>query len=157
MSLLWCGLFVLIGVFFVQGSWFVPPSVPHVAACWCIKRVRTHPCPSVRPGLDPRALTVNKTWVLDSIDACIGVFRVSGVHGLNVPLPLFPPYAHSYHGVYLQIMDPQLPSSSGPPDANDDRVSGTHWLNSPSPPVTPSFLSLAPNTPFFTFVLSRST
>ena len=86
-------------------------------------------------------------------------WRLSGKWSpwFECPLAPVPPYAHSYHGVYLQIMDPQLPSSSGPPDANDDRVSGTHWLNSPSPPVTPSFLSLAPNTPFFTFVLSRST
>ena len=34
-------------------------------------------------------------------DACVGVCRVSGVHGLNVPSPLCPPHAHSYHGVYL--------------------------------------------------------
>ena len=90
MFLFWSILLVLIGAFCVQGNWFIPSSVPPVVACWCIKGVCTRPWPSLCPSLDPRALTVNKTWVLDSFDACLGVYRVSGVHGLNVPLPLFP-------------------------------------------------------------------
>ena len=90
-----------------------------------------------RPVLRPRALTANKSWILDAFDACVGVCRVSGVHGLNVPSPLCPPHAHSYHGFYLQSMDPPLPppSSAGPPD-DDDRVSETHRLNSAAP-LTP--------------------
>ena len=123
----WCGLLLLIGAFCVRGNWSDPSSVLPVAACWSIKRVCTRPWPSVRPVLRPRALTANKTWVWSIFDACVGVCRVSGVHGLNVPLPLLPPHAHSYHGVYLQIMDPRLPppSSAGPPD-DDPWVSGTH-------------------------------
>ena len=131
----WCGLLVLIGASSVRVSRSDPSSVPPVAACWSIKRVCTRPWPSVRPVLRPRALTANKSWILDAFDACVGVCRVSGVHGLNVPLPLCPPHAHSYHGVYLQSMDPPPPppSSAGPPDDHDDRVSGTHRLNSPAP------------------------
>ena len=70
-----------------------------------------------------------------------GACRVSGVHGLNVPLPLLPPYAHSYHGVYLQIMDLPLPPSSTDPD-DEEWVSGTHRLNRPSrlTPLSYSFL-----------------
>ena len=132
------GLLVLIGASSVRVSWSDPSSVPPVAACWSIKRVCTRPWPSVRPVLRPRALTANKSWILDAFDACVGVCRVSGVHGLNVPSPLCPPHAHSYHGVYLQSIDPPLPppSSAGPPD-DDDRVSGTHRLKSPSP-LTPA-------------------
>ena len=125
------GLLVLIGASSVRVSWSDPSSVPPAAACWSIKRVSTRPWPSVRPVLRPRALTVNKSWILDAFDACVGICRVSGVHGLNVPSPLCPPHAHSYHGVYLQIMDP--PSSAGPPNDHDDRVSGTHRLKSPAP------------------------
>ena len=142
----WCGLLVLIGASSVRASWSDPSSVPPVAACWSIKRVCTRPWPSVRKVLRPRAHTANKPWILVAFDACVGVCRVSGVHGLNVPSPLCPPHAHSYHGVYLQIMDP--PSSAGHPD-DDDRVSGTHRLNSSAPlapasrvPVTPCSLFL---------------
>ena len=135
------GLLVLIGASSVRVSWSDPSSVPPAAACWSIKRVCTRPWPSVRPVLRPRALTVNKSWILDAFDACVGVCRVSGVHGLNVPLPLCPPHAHSYHGVYLQSMDPPPPppppSSAGPPDNHDERVSGTHRLKSPAPPCHP--------------------
>ena len=86
----WCGLLVLIGASSVRVSWSDPSSVPPVAACWSIKRVCTRPWPSVRPVLRPRALTANKSWILDAFDACVGVCRVSGVHGLNVPSPLCP-------------------------------------------------------------------
>ena len=77
-------------------------------------------------------------------------WRLSGKWSpwFECPLAPVPPYAHSYHGVYLQIMDPPPPPppSSGPPDADNDRVSGTHWLKSPwTSPL------------FFTFFLSRST
>ena len=141
LSLVWCGLLLLIGASSVRGNWSDPSSVPPVAACWSIKRVCTRPWPSVRPVLRPRALTANKSWILDAFDACVGVCRVSGVHGLNVPSPLCPPHAHSYHGVYLQSMDPppppQPPSSAGPPDDHDDRVSGTHRLNVSRAPDTP--------------------
>ena len=143
----WCGLFVLIGVFCVRGNWSEPSSVPPVVACWSIKPVCTRPWPSVRPVRPPRALTVNKSWVWPVFDACVGVCRVSGVHGLNVPSPLCPPHAHSYHGVYLQSMDPPPPpppSSAGPPDDHDDRVSGTHRLNAPAPLLPPFPASLAP-------------
>ena len=101
-----------------------------VAACWSIKPVCTRPWPSLRPVRPPRALTVDKSWVWPVFDACVGVCRVSGVHGLNVPLPLCPPHAHSDHGVYLQSMDPPPPppSSAGPPDNHDERVSGTHRI-----------------------------
>ena len=105
----WCGLSLLIGVFCVRGNWSEPSSVRPVAACWSIKPVCTPPWPSLRPVLHPRALTVNKSWVWHVFDACVGSCRVSGVHGLNVPSPLLPPHAHSYHGVYLQIMDPPPP------------------------------------------------
>ena len=57
------------------------------------------------------------------------------------PLAPAPPHAHSYHGVYLQIMDPPPPpppSSAGPP-YDDDSVSGTHRLNSPAPLASPFF------------------
>ena len=64
------------------------------------------------------------------------------------PLAPAPPHAHSYHGVYLQIMDPPPPppppSSAGPLD--DDSVSGTHRLNSPAP-LAPPF-SRVPGTPW---------
>ena len=134
-------LLVLIGASSVRVSWSDPSSLPPVAACWSIKRVCSRPWPSVRPVLRPRAHTVNKPWILDAFDACVGVCRVSGVHGLNVPLPLCPPHAHSYHGVYLQSMDPPPlpppPSSAGPPDDHDDRVSGTHRLNVSRAPDTP--------------------
>ena len=133
----WCGLLLWIGAFCARGNWSEPSSVPPVAACWSIKPVCTRPWPSVRPVLRPRALTVNKSWVWPVFDACVGVCRVSGVHGLNVPLPLCPPHDHSYHGVYLQSMDPPSPpppSSAGVPD--DDLVSGTHRLKSPAP-LTP--------------------
>ena len=133
MSLLWCGLLVLIGASSVRVSWSDPSSVPPVAACCPIRPVCTRPWPSVRPVLRPRALTANKSWILDAFDACVGVCRVSGVHGLNVPSPLCPPHAHSYHGVYLQSMDPPLPPPSSGDSDDDDRVSGTHRLNSPSP------------------------
>ena len=63
------------------------------------------------------------------------------------PLAPVPPYTHSYHEVYLQIMDPPPPPSSGHPD-DDDRVSGTHWLNSSLAPVTLLFLP-SPLTPLF--------
>ena len=131
--LAWCGLLLWIGAFCVRGNWSEPSSVPPVAACWSIKPVCTPPWPSLRPVRPPRALTVDKSWVWPVFDACVGVCRVSGVHGLNVPSPLCPPHAHSYHGVYLQSMDPPPPpppSSAGPPDDHDDRVSGTHRLNS---------------------------
>ena len=127
--LVWCGLLLWSPVFCARGNWSEPSSVPPVAACWSIKPVCTRPWPSVRPVRHPRALTVNKSWVWPVFDACVGVCRVSGVHGLNVPLPLCPPHAHSYHGVYLQSMDPPPPpppSSAGPPDDHDDRVSGIH-------------------------------
>ena len=81
-------------------------------------------------------------------------WRLSGKWSpwFECPLAPVPPYAHSYHGVYLQIMDPPPPPpppSSGPPDTDDnDRVSGTHWLKSPSPSIPPSF-SLAPSHPLF--------
>ena len=147
--LAWCGLLLWIGVFCARGNWSEPSSVPPVAACWSIKPVCTRPWPSVRPVRRPRALTVNKSWDWPVFDACVGVCRVSGVHGLNVPSPLCPPHAHSYHGVYLQSMDPPPPppppSSAGPPDDHDERVSGTHRLNSPAPLLTPLFpASLAP-------------
>ena len=139
--LAWCGLLLLIGAFCVRGNWSEPSSVPPVAACWSIKPVCTPPWPSLRPVRPPRALTVDKSWVWPVFDACVGVCRVSGVHGLNVPLPLCPPHAHSYHGVYLQSMDPPPlpppPSSAGPPDDHDDRVSGTHRLNVSRAPDTP--------------------
>ena len=145
--LVWCGLLLWSTVFCVRGNWPEPSSVPPVVACWSIKPVCTRPWPSVRPVRPPRALTVNKSWVWPVFDACVGVCRVSGVHGLNVPSPLCPPHAHSYHGVYLQSMDPPPPppSSAGPPDDHDDRVSGTHRLNSPAPLVT--LTSRAPDTP----------
>ena len=148
----WCGLLVLIGAFCVRGNWSEPSSVPPVAACWSIKRVCTRPWPSLRPVLRPRALTVNKSWVWPVFDACVGICRVSGVHGLSVPSPLLPPFAHSYHGVYLQIMDPPLlpPSSAGPPN-NDDRVSGTHRLKFPAP-LAPA--SRVPGTPCSFFLCS---
>ena len=145
--LAWCGLLVWIGAFCVRGNWSEPSSVPPVAACWSIKPVCTPPWPSLRPVRPPRALTVDKRWVWSIFDACVGVCRVSGVHGLNVPLPLCPPHAHSYHGVYLQSMDPPPPpppSSAGPPDDHDDRVRGTHRLN----------VSLAPDTPCSFFLCS---
>ena len=144
----WCGLLVLIGAFCVRGNWSEPSSVPPVAACWSIKPVCTRPWPSLRPVRPPRALTVDKCWVWPIFDACVGVCRVSGVHGLNVPSPLCPPHAHSYHGVYLQSMDP--PSSAGHPD-DDDRVSGTHRLNCPAP-LTPA--SRVPDTPCSFFLCS---
>ena len=144
----WCGLLVLIGASSVRVSWSDPSSLPPVAACWSIKRVCTRPWPSVRPVLRPRAHTGNKPWILDAFDSCVGVCRVSGVHDLNVPSPLCPPHAHSYHGVYLQSMDPPPPppppSSAGPPDDHDDRVSGTHRLNAPAPLLPPFPASLAP-------------
>ena len=134
--LAWCGLLLLIGAFCVRGNWSEPSSVPPVAACWSIKPVCTPPWPSLRPVRPPRVLTVDKCWVWPIFDACVGVCRVSGVHGLNVPSPLCPPHAHSYHGVYLQSMDPPPPpSSAGPPD--DDPVSGTHRLNVSRAPDTP--------------------
>ena len=144
----WCGLLVLIGASSVRVSRSDPSSVPPVAACWSIKRVCTRPWPSVCKVLRPRAHTANKPWILVAFDACVGVCRVSGVHGLNVPSPLCPPHAHSYHGVYLQIMDP--PSSAGHPD-DDDRVSGTHRLNS-SAPLAPA--SRVPVTPCSFFLCS---
>ena len=137
--LVWCGLLLWSTVFCARGNWSEPSSVPPVAACWSIKPVCTPPWPSLRPVRPPRALTVDKSWVWPIFDACVGVCRVSGVHGLNVPSPLCPPHAHSYHGVYLQSMDPPPPpppSSAGPPDDHDDRVSGTHRLNSPAPLAT---------------------
>ena len=150
--LVWCGLLLWIGAFCVRGNWFEPSSVPPVAACWSIKPVCTRPWPSVRPVRPPRALTVNKSWVWPVFDACVGVCRVSGVHGLNVPSPLCPPHAHSYHGVYLQSMDPPPPpSSAGLPDDHDDRVSGTHRLNSPAP-LPPT--SRVPSTPGSFFLCS---
>ena len=152
----WCRLLVLIGASSVRVSWSDPSSLPPVAACWSIKRVCSRPWPSVRPVLRPGAHTANKPWILDAFDACVGVCRVSGVHGLNVPLPLCPPHAHSYHGVYLQSMDPPPPppppSSAGPPDDHDDRVSGTHRLNSPAPLLTP--FSRVPSTPGSFFLCS---
>ena len=152
--LVWCGLLVLIGAFCVRGNWSEPSSVPPVAACWSIKPVCTRTWPSVRPVRHPRALTVNKSWVWPVFDACVGVCRVSGVHGLNVPSPLCPPHAHSYYGVYLQSMDlppPPPPSSAGPPYDHDDRVSGTHRLNSPAP-LPPT--SRVPSTPGSFFLCS---
>ena len=137
--LVWCGLLLWSPVFCARGNWSEPSSVPPVAACWSIKPVCTRPWPSVRPVRHPRALTVDKSRVWPVFDACVGVCRVSGVHGLNVPSPLCPPHAHSYHGVYLQSMDPPPPSSAGPPDNHDERVSGTHRLNSPAPLATLTF------------------
>ena len=134
--MVWCGLLLWSAAFCARGNWTEPSSVPPVAACWSIKPVCTPPWPSLRPVRPPRALTVDKRWVWSVFDACVGVCRVSGVHGLNVPLPLCPPHAHSYHGVYLQSMDPPPPSSTGPPDDHDDRVSGTHRLNSLAPLAT---------------------
>ena len=134
--MIWCGLLLWSLVFCARGNWSEPSSVPPVATCWSIKPVCTPPWPSLRPVRPPRALTVDKSWIWPIFDACVGVCRVSGVHGLNVPSPLCPPHAHSYHGVYLQSMDPPPPSSAGPPDDHDDRVSGTHRLNSPAPPAT---------------------
>ena len=152
----WCGLSLLIGVFCVRGNWSEPSSVPPVAACWSIKPVCTPPWPSLRPVRPPRALTVDKSWVWPIFDACVGVCRVSGVHGLNVPSPLCPPHAHSYHGVYLQSMDPPRPppppSSAGPPDDHDDRVSGTHRLNCSRAPATP--FPRVPSTPGSFFLCS---
>ena len=139
----WCGLLLCSIVFCARGNWSEPSSVPPAAACWSIKPVCTPPWLSLRPVRPPRALTVDKRWVWPVFDACVGVCRVSGVHGLNVPLPLCPPHAHSYHGVYLQSMDPPPPpppSSAGPPDDHDERVSGTHrfeWL--PRPCLPPFF------------------
>ena len=127
--MIWCGLLLWSLVFCARGNWSEPSSVPPVATCWSIKPVCTPPWPSLRPVRPPRALTVDKSWVWPIFDACVGVCRVSGVHGLNVPLPLCPPHAHSHHGVYLQSMDPPPPpSSAGPPDDHDERVSGTHWF-----------------------------
>ena len=137
--LVWCGLLLWSPVFCARGNWSEPSSVPPVAACWSIKPVCTPPWPSLRPVRPPRALTVDKRWVWSIFDACVGVCRVSGVHGLNVPSPLCPPHAHSYHGVYLQSMDPPPPpppSSAGPPDNHDERVSGTNRLKSPAPLAT---------------------
>ena len=152
MSWTWYGLLLLIGVCCVRGNWSEPSSVRPVAACGSIKRVCTRPWPSVRPVRPPRALTANKTWGWFIFDACVGVCRVSGVHGLNVPSPLCPPHAHSYHGVYLQSMDPPPPpSSAGPPDDHDDRVSGTHRLNCPAP-LPPT--SRVPSTPGSFFLCS---
>lgn len=75
------------------------------------------------------------------------------------PLAPVPPHAHSYHGVYLQIilMDPLPPpplSSSAELVDDDDRVSGTHRLNAPAP-LTP-LCSRDPDT-LCSFFLSRST
>ena len=131
--MIWCGLLLWSLVFCARGNWSEPSSVPPVATCWSIKPVCTPPWPSLRPVRPPGALTVDKCWVWPIFDACVGVCQVSGVHGLNVPLPLCPPHAHSYHGVYLQSMDPPPPSSAGPPDDHDERVSGTHRLKSPAP------------------------
>ena len=137
--LVWCGLLLWSPVFCARGNWSEPSSVPPVAACWSIKPVCTPPWPSLRPVRPPRALTVDKRWVWPIFDACVGVCRVSGVHGLNVPLPLCPPHAHSYHGVYLQSMDPPPPppSSAGPPDNHDERVSGTHLFECLPRPLPP--------------------
>ena len=140
--MIWCGLLLWSAVVCARGNWSEPSSVPPVATCWSIKPVCTPPWPSLRPVRPPRALTVDKSWVWPVFDACVGVCRVSGVHGLNVPLPLCPPHAHSDHGVYLQSMDPPPPppSSAGPPDNHDERVSGTHrfeWL--PRPLATLAF------------------
>ena len=139
--MIWCGLLLWSLVFCARGNWSEPSSVPPVAACWSIKPVCTPPWPSLRPVRPPRALTVDKCWVWPIFDACVGVCRVSGVHGLNVPLPLCPPHAHSDHGVYLQSMDPPPPppppSSAGPPDHHDERVSGTHRLNCSRAPLPP--------------------
>ena len=137
--LVWCGLLLWSPVFCARGNWSEPSSVPPVAACWSIKPVCTRPWPSLRPVRPPRALTVDKSWVWPVFDACVGVCRVSGVHGLNVPLPLCPPHAHSDHGVYLQSMDPPPPppSSAGPPDNHDERVSGTHRLIGSRAPCHP--------------------
>ena len=85
MSWKWYGLLLFIGVCCVRGNWSEPSSVRPVAACGSIKRVCTRPWPSVRPVRRPRALTANKTWGWFIFDACVGVCRVSGVHGLNVP------------------------------------------------------------------------
>ena len=147
--LVWCGLLLWSIVFCARGNWSELSSVPPVAACWSIKPVCTPPWPSLRPVRPPRALTVDKSWVWPVFDACVGVCRVSGVHGLNVPLPLCPPHAHSHHGVYLQSMDPPPPppSSAGPPDNHDERVSGTHrfeWLPRPLPP-SPSRVPCLPS------------
>ena len=89
--LVWCGLLLWSTVVCARGNWTEPSSVPPVAACWSIKPVCTPPWPSVRPVRPPRALTVDKSWVWPVFDACVGVCRVSGVHGLNVPSPLCPP------------------------------------------------------------------
>ena len=72
------------------------------------------------------------------------------------PRPCVPLHAHSYHGVYLQSMDPPPPpppSSAGPPDDHDERVSGTHrfeWL--PRPCLPPFFR--VPSTPGSFFLCS---
>ena len=142
--LVWCGLLLWSTVFCVRGNWSEPSSVPPVAVCWSIKSVCTPPWLSLRPVRPPRALTVDKRWVWPVFDACVGVCRVTGVHGLNVPLPLCPPHPHSDHGVYLQSMDPPPPppppSSAGPPVDHDDRVSGTHRFEClPRPLVTLTF------------------
>ena len=83
--LVWCGLLLWSTVFCARGNWSEPSSVPPVAACWSIKPVCTRPWPSLRPVRPPRALTVDKSWVWPVFDACVGVCRVSEVHGLNVP------------------------------------------------------------------------
>ena len=60
-------------------------------------------------------------------------WRLSGEWRQWFEFPLAPasPHAHSYHWVYLKSMDPPPPLPGVPDD--DDRVSGTHRLNPPSP------------------------
>ena len=67
-------------------------------------------------------------------------WRLSGKWSPWFECPLAPmsPHAHSYHGVYLQSMDPPPPSSAGPPDDHDERVSGTHRLICSRAPLPPS-------------------
>jgi len=75
-------------------------------------------------------------------------WRLSGKWSpwFECPLAPAPPHAHSYHGVYLQIMDPpRQPPSSADPDDDDDQVSGTHRLNPP--------FSLAPSPSHFPLLI----
>ena len=116
MSWVWCGLLALIGASSVRGNWSDPSSFPPVAACWFIRRVCTRPWPSVRPILRPRAPTVNKSWILDAFDACVGACRVSEVTGLNVPSSLFPltlilTIGFTYRAWVLHRRLPPIPTS----------------------------------------------
>ena len=171
----WCGLsLLLLAVFCARGNWPEPSSVRPVAFC---ARGNWPEPSSVRPVVHKAclyaSLAVTPSRPTPTCPHCqqeLGLARfrrlcwqLSGKWSswFECPLAPAPPHAHSYHGVYLQIMDPPPPpppSSAGPP-YDDDSVSGTHRLNSPAPLAPPFPASLAHLGSFFlcSFHLGAST